>query len=87
MALPHQHQEHPFYGHDIFRNQEQQYIKNLLKKYKNTPVNETLRQQIWDELQMEKYLGHITIPFKVVMRKDASGHFPEYVEVILDTKV
>lgn len=78
---------HPFYGYEIIRDQEKEHIQNLLKKYKNEPVNDALKQKIWDELQMEKYYGRITIPFKVVMRQDASGLFPSYVEVILDTKV
>lgn len=78
---------HPFYGIDIIRRKEQEYIKELLKKYKKEAVSEGLKQKIWDELQMEKYLGNVTIPFKVVMRKDPSGQFPTYIEVILDTKV
>ncbi|MBA3956972.1 MAG: hypothetical protein H0X51_01060 [Parachlamydiaceae bacterium] len=82
-----QHREPPFYGIEIIRRKEQAYIKNLLKKYKNEPVNDALKQKIWDELQMEKHLGNLTIPFKVVMRRDASGVFPEFVEVILDSKV
>lgn len=81
------HGEHPFYGQHIIRNKEQEYIQKLLKKYKNEPVNDALKQKIWDDLQMEKHLGNITIPFKIAMRLDSSGKFPEYVEVILDTKV
>lgn len=84
--MTHSH-NHPFYGHSIVRNKEQQYIQELLKKYKQEPVNEDLKKKIWDELQMEKHLGNITIPFKVVTRRDSSGKYPEYVEVILDTKV
>lgn len=79
--------EHPFYGQEIIRNDQQAYINHLLKKYKNDPVNEELKQKIWDELQMEKYKGHLTIPFKVVLRRDATGLYPDFVEVILDTKV
>lgn len=87
MGASYSNSEHPFYGHEIYRCREQEYIQDLLKKYKNEPVNDALRQKIWDELHMEKHLGKLTIPFKVVMRKDASGRFPDYVEVILDTKV
>jgi len=79
--------EHPFYGKDIYRGREQAYIGDLLKKYKGLPVTEELKQKIWDELQMEKHLGRITIPFKLAMRRDPTGTFPEYIEVILDTKV
>lgn len=87
MAQQHTEDEHPFYGIDIIRRQEQAYIQQLLKKYRQEPVTEELKSKIWDELQMEKYKGHITIPFKVVMRRDALKKFPDYIEVILDTKV
>ena len=79
--------EHPFYGVDIIRRNEEKYIKNLLKKYDKIPPTEELKAIIWDEMQMEKHKGNITIPFKIVMRKDASKKFPDYIEVILDTKV
>ncbi len=81
---PHQH---PFYGYSIYRHNEQKYIKNLLKKYKDQPVNEELKKKIWNELQHEKYLGNIKIPFKIAVRCDPSGKFPDCIEVILDTKV
>lgn len=80
-------QEHPFYGYEIIRRNEQAYIQNLLKKYKKERVTDDLRKKIWDEMQMEKHLGKITIPFKVVTRRDPSGKFPDFIEVILDTKV
>lgn len=81
------HEEHPFYGENIFRHQEQSYIQNLLKKYKKEPVTDELKKKIWNELQTEKHLGRIKIPFKVVIRKDPYKKFPDYIEVILDTKV
>jgi hypothetical protein len=81
-------EEHPpFYGIDVVRRKEQDHIKKLLKKYRHEPVTDKLKEKIWDELQMEKYKGNITIPFKVVMRRDALKKFPDTVEVILDTKV
>lgn len=83
----HDHDEHPFYGFDIIRREQHQYIRDLLKKYRGETVNDELKKKIWDELQMEKYYGRVTIPFKVVTRRDSSGKFPDYVEVILDTKV
>lgn len=79
--------KHPFYGHDIYANREQQHINKLLKKYRKHPVNDELRKKIWDELQMEKHLGRITIPFKIATRMDPCGRFPNFIEVILDTKV
>lgn len=85
--LPPEEHEHPFYGVDVIRRREQAFIQNLLKKYRQDPVNEELLKKIWDELQMEKHKGTITIPFKVVMRRDASKKFPDYIEIILDTKV
>lgn len=80
-------ESHPFYGENIFAAREQAYIQTLLKKYRREPASEELKKKIWDELQMENYHGRIKIPFKVVLRKDAYGKFPDYVEVILDTKL
>lgn len=85
--LPHKHIDHPFYGEDVYADQEQLYIQNLLKKYRHEPANEDLKKKIWDELQQEKSLGRLKIPFKVALRRDQSGRFPSYVEVILDTKL
>lgn len=79
--------EHPFYGFDIIRRQQQEYIKNLLKKYRGQPVTEELKKKVWDELQMQKHLGLVTIPFKMTTRRDPYGKFPDVIEVILDTKV
>lgn len=81
------HEEHPFYGHDIYRDRQQEYISNLLKKYQGLPATEDLKKKIWDELQMEKHAGKITIPFKIALRQDPYGKYPSYVEIILDTKV
>lgn len=81
------HHDHPFYGVEIIRRQQQEYINQLLEKYKKHPVNDELKSKIYEELQMEKFHGRLTIPFKVVMRKDSSKKFPDYIEVILDTKV
>ena len=80
-------EEHPFYGKEILRDQEQSYICSLLKKYEKEAPGEDLKKKIWEELQMEKHYGRITIPFKVAFRHDSTGKFPDYVEVILDTKV
>jgi hypothetical protein len=79
--------DHPFYGQDILVDREQIYIQSLLKKYRGRPVNDDLRKEIWDELQMEKHNGRVTVPFKIATRRDPKGKFPEYIEVILDTKV
>jgi len=80
-------EEHPFYDYHIIRDEEEKFIKNLLMKYRNEPVTEELKEKVWDELQMEKHKGRISIPFKLVMRRDSSGKFPEFLEVILDSKV
>ena len=79
--------KHLFYEREILRNREQDYIDKILAQYKNEPVSEELKKKIWDALQMEKHLGNINIPFRVVIRRDPSGKFPEFVEIILDTKV
>lgn len=81
------HEPHPFYGVNILRKREQDYIQKILRKYKNEPATEELKKKIWDELQMEKSLGNLKIPFKVTLRKDPSKKYPDQVEVILDTKV
>lgn len=79
--------EHPFYGYEIYAKRELEYIKTLLKKYRHEAVTDELRKKIWDELQMEKHFGRIKIPFKIATRKDPTGKFPNFIEVILDTKV
>ena len=79
--------DHPYYGKEILRDREQEYIQKLLKKYKGFEVNDDLKEKIWNELQMEKHLGHITIPFKLVKQQDLKKRWPDYLEVILDTKV
>ena len=76
-----------FYDHPIVRDQQQTYIEGILKKYRKLPVTEELKQKIWDELQNEKHLGNITIPFKIALRKDPSKKFADFIEIILDTKV
>lgn len=86
MTESHEHEE-PFYGKVIIRRKEEEYIKSLLKKYQHEPVNEDLKKKVWDELQMEKHYGRVTIPFKLAVRMDPSGKFPDILEVILDTKV
>lgn len=78
---------HPFYGQVIIRRQQQEYIHSLLEKYRHQPVSDELKMKVWDELQMEKHLGNITIPFKLAVRRDPYGKFPDCIEVILDTKV
>jgi hypothetical protein len=81
------HHEHPFYGYEIYRNRQEEYIKKILKQFQNDPVNDDLKKKVWDLLQMEKYKGHVTIPFKMAVRRDPAGKFPDYIEVILDSKV
>ena len=81
------HTHKPFYDVDILRSREQAYIQGLLKKYSREPATEELKQKIWDELQNEKFLGRLKIPFKVVLKKDPARHFPDSIEIILDTKV
>lgn len=83
----HSESEHPFYDIEIIRRQEKDYIEKLLRKYRHEQVTDELKAKIWDELQMEKYQGHITIPFRVIMRRDALKKYPDYIEIILDTKV
>lgn len=85
--FPHNEKEHPFYGKDILADREQEYIRQILSKYRLEKADEELKKKIWGDLQQAKFLGKVTIPFKVVLHRDQSGKFPSYVEVILDTKV
>lgn len=83
----HKEESHPFYGQDIYRTPEQVYIRTLLKKYENHPVDDELKRKVWEELMREKSQGKISIPFKIAIRRDATGKFPPFLEIILDTKV
>ncbi len=87
MSSDAEEESHPFYGQHVIRQEEQTYIKNLLKKYEHEPVNDDLKKKVWEELMHEKLIGNVTIPFKLSLRRDATGKFPPYLEVILDTKV
>lgn len=78
---------HFFYGKPILRHREQAYIEQLLAKYAKEPVDDELKKKVWEELQEEKRAGRIAIPFKVAIRRDSSGKFPDQLEIILDTKV
>ncbi|MEC7839027.1 MAG: hypothetical protein VX777_03190 [Chlamydiota bacterium] len=78
---------HPFYGKDIISRNEHEKVEEILREFKGEPVTEELKKRIWDKLQMAKHQGIITIPFKVVMRRDRYKKYPDRVEVILDTKV
>ena len=80
-------QHHPFYGRVIICREEEAFIKKLIEKYQKESVTDDLKKRVWDELQMEKYKGNITIPFKLAVRRDPSGKFPDMIEIILDTKV
>lgn len=79
--------EHPFYGYEIIRREQQEYIRQLMHKYQQEPVTDELKKKVWDELQQEKWRGTVTIPFKLAVRRDPYGKFPDRIEVILDTKV
>ena len=80
-------EEHPFYGVEIIRREEKEIIQQILKKYKGEEPDDALKKKIWDELQLAKHHGIITIPFKLAVRKDPLGKYPPYIEVILDSKV
>lgn len=84
--MSHSHPHH-FYGYAVIRRKQQEYIQKLLQKYQGMPVSEELKKKVWDELQMEKHLGNVTIPFKMAVRRDPYGKFPDIIEIILDTKV
>jgi hypothetical protein len=79
--------KHLFYDKEIVRGQQQDHINKVLDKYKGEPATDELRAKVYDDLVQEKHLGHVTIPFKVIMHKDESGFRQDYIEVLLDTRV
>lgn len=81
------HKDHPFYGTVISRDQQQELIKEILAKYQHEPVDDALKEKVYNTLVHQKFLGRVTIPFRVVIRKDAQNQYPPHIEVILDTKV
>ena len=76
-----------FYGRPIHKDLEQEKVRRLLKKYDDLSVTEELQKRIWDELTTAKEKGEIAIPFKVVLRRGTAGHYPDTIEVILDSKL
>lgn len=76
-----------FYDEPIFRSRQQAFVNDLLKKYKNEPATEELRQKIYDDLSAEKAKGTLKMPFKVILKQDALHRFPDQIEILLDTKV
>lgn len=78
---------HPFYGQIIDREKQQSIAREVLQKYKNMQADEALLQKVWQELSQFKAQGILVMPFKVVLRKDPTGVFKPYVEVIFDSKV
>lgn len=80
-------EEHPFYGYEILKEREHARIEKVLSKHKRKKADDQLKKEIYEELQDLKDKGVITIPFKVVLRKDSTGKQPTYIEVILDTKL
>jgi len=79
--------DQPFYDEPISRNQQKALINSILHKYREKKATEELKKSIWDELQLEKHKGRITIPFKVKLIKDPSQFRKDYIEVMLDTRV
>jgi len=79
--------KHYFYDKAILEDRESETVKKILSQYKNEKADEELKKKIWDDLQHEKCEGRLSIPFKVVLRRDEYGRYPPTVEVILDTKL
>lgn len=79
--------EHPFYGFEILKDRQHAHIESVLAKYRHRNADEALKKEIYEELQALKSDGKITIPFKIVLRKDQRSSLKNYVEVILDTKL
>jgi hypothetical protein len=76
-----------FYGKKICREDEEAFIKEILGKYKDLPINEETKKKVYDELCWEKHLGRLTIPFSVQIKKDPYERYPDFIEVLLESKV
>ena len=81
------HETEPYYGKTICRDEEQLYIEKVLSKYKGEPATEELRKKVYNDLMREKHVGHVTIPFKIVLVKDDTGCGVDYIDILLDSKV
>lgn len=80
--------EHPpFFGEHISREQQAEFIGEMLQKYKGEAPTATLKDKIYTELMLLKHEGLVTIPFKVVLENDPTGVRPDYIDVVLETKV
>jgi hypothetical protein len=79
--------DRPFYGKKISRHEEQEHIQRVVDKYRMEPADEKLHEKVYNELMFDKYLGKITIPFRVVLQKDPTGIRRPYIDILLDTKV
>lgn len=79
--------DRPFYGKQIIRREERERIDALVGKYRGEPVSDLLRQKIYNELMWQKHLGHISIPFQVVLNRGSVEGERDYIEVILESKV
>ena len=79
--------EEPFYGKIINRQEEEDYIRNIVESYTGETVDEKLKKKVYQKLAMEKHYGRIHIPFKVEIVKDPYHRYPDHLEVILETKV
>jgi hypothetical protein len=78
---------HLFYGKEIVREKQQEFIQQILHKYRNEKASEELKEKIYNDLFAEQHKGNITIPFKVLFKKDETGTHPPCIEVLLDTRV
>lgn len=79
--------EHPFYGQEISRHQQEEYIQSLLSPYLGKPATEEIQKEVYDTLMLAKHRGEVVIPFKVLLKKDETGYYPPHIEVLLDTRV
>lgn len=76
-----------FYGKPIHPDDEQERIELILTEYKDIPVGEKLLEQVHARLMEERFLGNISIPFTIEIKKDPSKLRPDCLEINLETKV
>ena len=80
-------EEEPFYGKVIVPEEEQMLVDAVIEKYRSDVVDGDVHKKVYHDLMMEKHKGNITIPFQVNLVKDPYSRYPDYIEVILETKV
>lgn len=79
--------DHLFYEKVINRKGQQEFIEQILAKYRHYPADEKLKELIWNDLMAAQHRGELTIPVSVSLCHDPNDQYPNYVKIELDTRV